>query len=285
MGSCCSNFFKIDLQSTLLAKNEEEIEFPEYSSISDTHLESLEKDNNILKYITLVEYLNLLSYFTLDTATIPFEGPYKISFSYKDEFLSKTFYEELFQSFIENSILKDREIGEMEVTFKEIFIELYKSLKLKLTQHYGDKSKKITKRDLICLGTLFCKASNISKIKILFDIFKNEKEEFSKSEELNEFLLCSFLISSYCLISAKKKLSSINPMITELSLEDLKSMLQYAELKDCQNLVNFFNFNFFDKNDFTWDEFKKKFEDKENGFGWIFSSKGIRQKLQENNQK
>ena len=285
MGNCCSIFHKIEFQSTLLAQNEEEIDFPSYSSISDSHLECLEKDNNILRYITLIEYLNLLSYFTLDTATVPFEGTYKISFSSKDEFLSKTFYEELFQSFIENSILKDREKGETEITFKEICMELFKSLKLKLTQHFGDKSKKITKRDLICLGTLFCKTSNISKIKILFDIFKNEKEEFSKSEELDEFLLCSFLISSYCLISAKKKLSSINPMIAELSLEDLKSMLQYAELKDCQNLVNYFNFYFFDKNSFTWEEFKHKFEGKEDGFGWIFSSKGIRQKLQENNKK
>jgi len=284
MGNCCSNYSKIEFQSTLIANNEDEIEFPSYSSLSDDHLECLEKENNILRYITLVEYMNLLSYFNLDTATIPFEGPYKLVFSPKDKFLTNIFYEELFQSFIENTILRDRELGELEITFKEIFLELFKSLKLKLTQHYGNKNINITKRDLICLGTLFCKSSNIGKIKILFDIFKNEKEQFIQSEELNKFLLCNFLISSYCLISAKNKLSQINPMITEFPLEDLKSLLQYAELKDCEKLVKSFNFDFFDKNAYTWKDFKKKFEGKEEGFGWIFSTKGIRQKLEQNNE-
>ena len=126
-----------------------------------------------------------------------------------NEFLSNYFYEELFQSFIENAILKDREVGEEETIFKEMNAELFKSLKLKLKQNYNeDISKKITKRDLISLGILFCKTSNISKIKVVFDIFKNENEEFVKSKELDEYLLCCFLISSYCMISAKKKIKS-----------------------------------------------------------------------------
>lgn len=280
MGNCLINCNKKEIEDTIIAQNEEEIDFPEYSSISDNHLECLEKDNNLFKFITLVEYLNLLSYFTLETATVPNEAPYRMNFSYKDKFLSDYFYEELFQSFLENTILKNREIGEEETTFKDMCIELFKALKLKLGQNYNE-TKNITKRDLICLGTLFCKTSNINKIKILFDIFKNEKEEFNPSEELDEFLLCSFLISSYCLISAKKNISQINPTIPEFSLDELKELLQYAELKDCQNLVKYFNNNFFfNKKALTWKEFKLKFIGK-NSFGWIFSTKGIRQKLQE----
>ena len=283
MGNCCVNCSQGERESVVIAPNEEEIEFPIYSSISDEQFECLEKDNNLFRYITLVEYINLLSYFTLDTATIPFDGPYKYTFNFKDEFLSHYFYEELFQSFIENCILKDREIEETENIFKEMSVELFKSLKLKLKQNYTEeKNKKITKRDLICLGMLFCKTSNINKIKLIFDIFKNENEEFVKSKEFDEYLLCSFLISSYCMISAKKKLSQTNPMIPGFSLEELKNLLQYAELKDCVNLVNYFNVNFFKKDSLNWNEFKQKFMG--NGFGWIFSSKGIRQKLQENNQ-
>jgi hypothetical protein len=284
MGVCCTNLFQNELNSTLIAKSEDEIEFLPYSSIADSHLEFLEKDNNLLRYITLVEYLNLLSNYTPETAEIPFEGPYKLLFSYKDKFLSNTFNEELFQSFINNTILKGRDLGETEITFKEIYIQLFKELKLKLIEHYGDENKKITKRDLICLGLLFCKTNNISKIKLLFDLFKNEYEEFEQSDELDEFLLCSFLISSHCLISAKYKLSQINPMITGFALEDLNNIFQIADLKKSEKLLNYFNFYFFDKNALTWIQFKKKFEDKKNGFGWIFSTKGIREKLQEINQ-
>ena len=280
MGNCFVNCKNTENESTLMAKNEEEIQFSQYSSLSDSQLEILEKDNNLFRYITLVEYINLLSYYTLETANIPFDGPYKITFSYKDEFLSQYFYEELFQNFIENTILKNRELGEQETTFKEMCLELFKSLKTKLKENYGE-DKKVTKRDLICLGILFCKTNNINKIKIFFDLFKNEKEIFIQSNELNEYLLSSFLISSFCLISAKKKLSQTNPTIPEFSLEEIQSLLQNANLEDCINLVNYFNKNFFNKNIFyRWDQFKQKFED-ENGFGWIFSSKGIRQKLQE----
>ena len=282
MGNCSVNCYKVENEQTLLAQTEEEIEFPQYSSLSDNHLECLEKDNNLFRYLSLVEYINLLSYYNLETATIPFEGPYKIHFSYKDEFLSNVIHEELFQSFIENAILRNREIGEEESTFKEMCIELFKSLKLKLRQNSGDENKNITKRDLLCLGTLFCKTNNINKIKLFFDIFKNENELFMPSEELNEFLISSFLISSYCLISAKKKLSQTNPTIPETSFEDLKKLVLYSELKDCQNLVKLFNLQFFfNKNIFTWEEFKQKFIGID-GFGWIFSTKGIRQKLQEN---
>ena len=282
MGNCCQNCKQNERNSILICSDEEEIEFPQYSSISDKQLECLETENNLYRDINLIDYINLLAYFSLDTATVPFEGPVKITFSSKDEFLSNYFYEELFQSFIENAILNGREIGEQEIIFMEMNVELFKSLKLKLKQNYNeDKSKKITKRDLISLGILFCKSSNIHKIKIVFDIFKNENEEFVKSNELDEYLLCCFLISSYCMISAKSKLSQNNPTISGLSLEELKEFIQFSELKDCQNLVKYFNNTFFNKNSFKWNEFKIKFKD--NGFGWIFSTKGIRQKLQENN--
>ena len=59
-------------------------------------------------------------------------------------------------------------------------------------------------------------------------------------------------------------------------------MVQVSELKDSQNLVNVFNKSFFDKEAFTWEEYRKKFEI-DNGFQWILSSKGIRKKLEENN--
>ena len=96
-------------------------------------------------------------------------------------------------------------------------------------------------------------------------------------------MLSDFLIASYCLISARNKIGKNNETIEELKKEDLVKLINCAELKDNVNLVQFFNEKFFTKESFNWIEFKKKFEDSENGFGWIFSSKGIRRKLEENN--
>ena len=86
------------------------------------------------------------------------------------------------------------------------------------------------------------------------------------------------------MISARKKASSDNSQIPVLNKEDLIKMINVSELKDCQNLIKIFNENFFKKNDnYSWEEFKTLFVNKNTGFGWIFSSNGIRLKLEENN--
>ena len=85
------------------------------------------------------------------------------------------------------------------------------------------------------------------------------------------------------MVSARRKISATNQSIPEMSKEDLIKCLSVCELKDCQNLVNVFNNNFFEKDSYNWIEFKEKFENKEQGFQWILSSRGIRKKLEENN--
>ncbi len=265
---------------TLITENEKEIEFPVYSSKNDKYLEFLEKDINFLKNITLVEFINLLSYYNNETINKSFDGPYKINFTCKDKFLSEEINKELFKIFLEKIFLKNRQLGEEETTFIEMCVELFNSLELKLKEYYKDKNRKITKRNLLCFGTLFCKTNNISKIKFLFNIFKDDNEQIMKSEQFNEFLMCTFLISSYCIINTTKILSQINPMIPVLSFADLEILVQNSQLEDCHNLLKYFNDNFFLRRPFTWEQFKQKFEGN-NGFGWILSTNGIRQKLEE----
>ena len=67
-----------------------------------------------------------------------------------------------------------------------------------------------------------------------------------------------------------------------MTKEDLLKCLRVSELKDSQNLLKVFNETFFDKEEYTWEEFKEKFNKEENGFQWILSPKGIRKKLEEN---
>ena len=132
------------------------------------------------------------------------------------------------------------------------------------------------------MGVLYCVSNVVSKIKLIFDLFKNENGLFYKSSEFDEYLLCSFLISSYCIVSARKKIGSTYANIPELSKEELIKMIQVSELKDSQHLVIVFNNNFFDKDGLTWEEFRNKFNDM-NGFQWILSPKGIRGLLEQNN--
>ena len=280
-----------------LAPNEKEIEIKDYSSENDKLLEIIETKQNFFQFVQLVEYVNLLEQFNIETATVVTDEPMRTQFKYSDKFLSETINEEEFQSFIENKIFNLEELSELignnqeaASLFKQICLELYKSLKLKLNQHYNNDSIDsndsidiIKKQNLLAIGILFCACENIEKIKLIFDIFKNESNEFCKSENLNDFLLTLFLISSYCLISARNKISNTKLGIGQIEKEDLLKLIKVSELKDNENLVKIFNDSFFKQEKYRWDQFKNKFQDIDNGFGWVLSSKGIRRKLEENN--
>ena len=274
-----------------LAPQEKEITFKDYSSSNDEPLSEVESTNNFFKLISLYEYVILLDTFTIETSTVKSELPNKSTFSSSDEFFQKSISIEEFQSFIENKIFTLDEISDLinnnekgVAIFKQVCLEVYKALELKLRQDSNSEEPIVVKKkNLIPLGLIFCSCNNIEKIKLFFDLFKNENDEFCKSDELNNFMLSDFLIASYCLISARNKIGKNNENIEELKKDDLIKLINCAELKDCQNLVEVFNNNFFNKESFNWTEFKEKFEDSENSFGWIFSSQGIRRKLEENN--
>ena len=274
-----------------LAPSEKEIDFKDYSSPNDEPLNIIEGKQNFFNFVQLIEYINLLDQFSIQSSTVSSEGTVRTKFSSKDEFLKQEISSEEFQSFIENKIFTLEDLyeitGNNQVAasiFKQICIEIYKALELKLKQHYNNDSPiVIRKRNLLPIGILFCSSNNIEKIKFIFDIFKNEKDEICKSEELDDYLLSLFLTASYCLISARNKIGGNYNEVGKLPKEDLVKLVNCAELKDCENLVNTFNNDFFVKEAYTWEDFKGKFEDLENGFGWIFSSKGIRRKLEENN--
>lgn len=288
---CCDKRRSPDSNLSLAPSNEKEIAFQKYRSSNDAFFDDLETKYNILTYIQLIEYINLLENYTLETATIPFDGKLKTEFSSKDAFLNYVMSVDEFQSFIENKLLKISEVYELSgknelmiSTFKAAFREIYNSLELKLNQHFGEKTTdRITKKTLIPLGILFSISNIVGKLKLLFDLFKDENGNFVKSSDFNDYLLNSFLISSYCMVSARRKISATNQNLPEMSKDDLIKCLGVCELKDCQNLVNVFNNTFFEKDSYNWIEFKEKFENKENGFQWILSPKGIRKKLEDNN--
>jgi hypothetical protein len=284
---CCSS--KNTDAFNQLAPDEKEIEFPSYISSNDKLLEKTEKVYNLFNYITLIEYINELENFSIETATIPLSKAYKTKYSKFDEFLINPISIDEFQSFLENKILKLKENYELSGNnetlaniFKDSKREIYRTLEQKLNQHYNKKDpNRILKRNLLSFGFLSCLSTNIGKIKLFFDLFSNENK-FVKSDELNDFLLSIFLVSSYCLIAAAIKIGKNYNEVKKLSDDEITNGLKVMELKDNENLVEVFNKSFFEKDEYNWEEFKKKFEG-ENGFGWIFSSKGIRSNLEKNN--
>ena len=275
-----------------LAPNEKEIDIKDFSSENDKHLEIIEKTNNYFQFVQLVDYVNLLEQFSIETSTIVTDEHMRTNFNFNDKFLSEPMNIEEFQSFLENKIFHIEELSEIInnnqdnlSVFKQMCLEIYKALELKLKQHYNDNDSNnlIKKVNLLAIGMLYCACENIEKIKLFFDIFKNEKEEFCKSENLNDYLLTMFLTASYSLISARNKICNTKLGIEKLPKEDVMKLINVSELKDNENLVKIFNDNFFKEEKYNWEQFKNKFEDINKGFGWVISSKGIRRKLEENN--
>ena len=286
--------------SGVFAKGESEINFPIYTSSSDEYFTLVEKDFNLIVYIQLLEYMNLLETFTIQTATVPFEGNYRHDFSSKDAFLDNIMNQGEFQSFIENKLLSINEIVELYgediqtlALFKDCFLKIYSALNLRLKSFLGNANKNeeiITKLNLVAIGILFCRGKNISKIKLFFDLFKNENGVFIKSEKLNNYLISSFFIASYCLVSVRAFIDNEEKGLPKISNNLTQTLLDQKGLsqKNCEILLKFFNDKFFgEKEGLNWDEFKQKFSSdnaRENeSFGWIFSTSGIRSKLEDKN--
>ena len=92
-------------------------------------------------------------------------------------------------------------------------------------------------------------------------------------------------MASYSLLSVR---TTINMPLQDLP--KIQNNLAYDLLnrnglsqKNSENLLKYFNKTFFDKESFTWKEFKNKFGYKKDSFSWIFSTKGIRSKLEDKN--
>ena len=295
MGGCCNCGCcgsKGGEAFNALAPDEKEIDFKYYKSNNDKFVLKLETNQNVLTFITLIEFINMLENFSPETATLPFDEPLKSKFSSKDDFLYKKMTIDEFQSFIENKIMKSKEVSEIigkETEVKEISIdglrELYQALKKKLDQHYKDKeTNRIIRRNILAMGLLYCLSNNIGKIKLLFDIFSDEQNKISKSDDFDDFILSLFILSSYAVISARNKVSKSSNKFKPLTNEELKEAINVSELGDCEKLLEIFNEKFFDKESFNYEEFKEKFVDQNNGFGWIFCPQGIRYVLEINNQ-
>ena len=285
--NCCKETQKED--PNVLAKGEQEIDFAEYTSSNDKLVQKIEQNYNLLTHLQLCYYLNHLDTFSIETATLKMDPKeFKTEFSSKGEF-DKLITVDEFQSFLENRILKEKELytmaGEDESltsTFKDILLGVYNDLSMKVGQYRGENKPTLKKLHLIPLALLFCISTNIAKIKLFFDLFA-EDGKLKQSKELDEFVISLFITASFCMVSSRIKLGKRNQKIGAVEANEAKKAVSCSELKDNQEVLKVFKETFFKKDELTFDEVKSLFENKKEGFGWMFNSKGVRNMLEKHN--
>ena len=285
MGCCRSELSKNLIN--IIALDEQEITFEQYSSTNDKIFEPIEIGYNIFRKISLIEFINFLDNFSPNFPIFDYKG-LKINFSSNEKFLTEKILLEEFEEIITKKILVSYESKETLIKkeilfpiFKSICQIIYKSLEEKLIL-YKKKKIYIIKRHLLSIGFIYCQSTNIGKIRLLFDLFSKDGK-FGPSNEINDFLISLFIIVTNSMINARIELGG-KYNIPKLKENELILTYRISEMKGLENLLKYFNHHFFnDKQSFEYSEFREKFIDDEECFNWIFSPSGIRYKLEHNN--
>ena len=289
MGKLCSK----QVQTTSSAiESEQEVSICSYKSAGDDALKLQENKFNYLNKINFADFLYSLANYSNENATIEFKyDNVNIDYKITSQEFGEDFSPDVFQSFIENRILKHDNIYNAKIDeslisiFKDNLIQNVTALNMKLKQsHSEDEFPGVRKYHIIPYGLLYCAGANYIKIKALFNLF-SEGGAIKSSQMFNEFLLALFLVASYCSIAARNKLGKYDA-IGQISKEDLKQLLNAAELKDCQNLVGVANKLIFGEDlsgSLTYEQFKEKFKGSDNAISFLLSPSGVRSLLEKNN--
>lgn len=301
LNSCCS---KSETNEKIEGK-EKDFEILNYKSKGDEEFQIIEQKYNYLTKINFIDYLHSLINFSNENSTV--EDDYEnetIQHSMTEKFYNEIFPIEMFQSFIENKILKHRSISDdvklnkkMSDIFKKIIQISYKSLEYKLAQNLRENTKSdninlniiIKKHNLITYGILYCQEKNITKVELLYNLFKSDNNLLKFSEQFSEFILSLFILASYAILDVRNKISNYEE-IEKIEIEKLKELIDVSELNDCVKLVDYTNKLIFGndlKDTLTFEQFKDKFCEKDinKSINFLLFSPGIRFMLEKNNNE
>ena len=298
MGSLCNKESQISSSSI---DSEKEVNIISYKSTADKTYELQEVKFNYFRKINYKDYLYSLVNFSNENATL--NDDYinaNINYSMNDSFFNEPFDNDIFQSFLENKILKHKAVNndvlnneKVVSIFKECFLGANAGLGLKLSEDAkqkgessADKNNIVKKGNCIGYGVLYCQGKNYIKIKSLFNLFQ-ENSLVKKNDKLNSFLLSLFLIPSYGMITARTKLKSFEE-IGNITKEQLRELMDTSELRDSQNLVEVTNKLLFGEDtsqSLNYAQFRAKFENnnKETSLAYLLSASGVRYMLTKHN--
>ena len=277
-----------------LIPQEKEIKIPSYSSEADKYYECQEKKFNYLTKILFQDYLYSLVNFSNDNATLDDDySKINLDYSANDAFFTEPFFSDAFQSFIENKILKHKNLYEeannnerITSIFKEIVKQGHHALGQKLAQdekskgnNDADQNSMVTKGSALSFGILFCGGPNYVKIKTIFNLFQ-EGGNLKSNEKFNHFMLSLFILASYGMLHVRNKLSDYDE-VGGIDRSIIFKLKDTCELKDSEHLVEVTNKLIFGDDlsqSLNYDEFKAKFadENKDTSIGFMLTTSGIR---------
>ena len=126
MGKLCSKQIQSSLEQVNGIPQEKEITIPLYKSDADKYFEINEKKYNYLTKINFVDYLESLINFSKENATLDDDySSITLEHSSNNTFYSESISPDMFQSFIENKILKHKLLYE-ESQNKETATAIFK---------------------------------------------------------------------------------------------------------------------------------------------------------------
>lgn len=260
-----------------------------YPALSNKYLK-IESKYNFLVYLPFWEYSTLLCKYNNSNATISYDVEMKDFLSYSVDEFNETFEETDLQCFIEYKLVKNEnlyvKLGKNDTfytIFRDFLLFSYKGLNQILKKYSPNHQYTLKRYHALALGLVYCGGRNREKINFLFHSFKDENNKLNPSEQLNEFLKIMFLIPSYCLAFARKKLGEKYELFGELKKDLLSAIINAFEMRDVERLVNIYNATLFEKRTLTKEEFVNCFKTKD--IGWLLSSSGIRFALEENNDE
>ena len=296
MGTLCdkTQSSSIDSAPATVKEVEKEISIPSFSSLPDDIVKGVEEKFMFLRDIHFLDYVFLLSKFSMENATIEDNlAEMPNSYSCHDAFFNEDLSEDAFQVFIEKKIIKHKALYEKLSQdegkcskFKDIMAKFYKKLNSKLSK--AKEGFVFKKWHALLFGFVYCKGENVSKIKFLFNLFA-EESKFGKSSDFSDFQEALYLTCSYCTIAVRVELvESYSEDFPAVPQDELKKLLDACQQKDCQNLVTVTDNRFFGEDgrkEYFVEEFKTLFNksNKEECLGFILSAKGIRYLMEKNN--
>ena len=262
-------------------------------------LEEQSEKINCLKYIDFNDYMISLSNFTIENADLPDTyNKIKLSYSCKDKFYDEVFNIEYLQSFIESKILKHKNVyekafhsensHERTLLFKDFLFNLHKGSLPKIKQieiengiiSDNENDNLIMKKNAaIIYGLLFCEGDDWVKVKIFFNLFK-ENEKLKKSDDLNLFLFMLFITASYSMCYSRSQLSKY-ATLGEVDEDIMSDAMKIFQIDTTKKLVEFTNTLLFGKeqnNELIYEQFRQmcQITEKKESASFLFSSRGIR---------
>ena len=134
----------------------------------------------------------------------------------------------------------------------------------------------------MAFGLIYCRGTKKDKLLTFFNFFKNDNNNFHKSQKINKFLIGLFMLPSLNQANVRMKLAAKFPFLGDISKQDMISILDAFELCDMERLVGIVNKIWFKEKDFvSYEELNEMFD--KNDMWWMFTASGIRANLERNN--